>query len=84
MYPPISGVPNANIDSLPRKILDIALAVTEANISADKVGALKSFNKIISSAKKTPPSGVLNIAAIAAPEPAAVKTLLLASDNPTS
>ena len=73
---------NKNTDSFPRKTLEIALAVTEAKIRADNVGALKSFNKIISSAKKTPPSGVLKIAAIAAPEPAAVKTLLLVSDNP--
>ena len=71
-----------NTDSLPRKTLEIALAVTEDNIRADNVGALKSFKRIISNAKKTPPSGVLKMAAIAAPDPAAVKTFLRVSERP--
>lgn len=66
---------------LPRNILDIALAVTDERIKAENVAAWKSFNRIISRAKKTPPSGVLNIAAIAAPDPAAVNIFLLWSEN---
>jgi len=32
------GVENKKTDSLPRNILDIALALTEAKINAEKVG----------------------------------------------
>ncbi|MCK7524310.1 MAG: hypothetical protein MZV64_45070 [Ignavibacteriales bacterium] len=61
-----------------RKSLEIALAVTDAKYKCRKCWCTENHLTIsISIAKNTPPSGVLNIAAMAAPDPAAVNTLLL-------